>query len=54
MTLKNYVPAILLLVSVYSCTTKNIDNKEEWQPLFNGKDLTGWDIKIKDVPLNEN
>lgn len=30
------------------------DNKEEWQSLFNGKDLSGWEIKIKDHPLNEN
>jgi len=33
---------------------KNENNNEEWTPLFNGKDLTGWDIKIKDHPLNEN
>jgi hypothetical protein len=28
--------------------------KENWIQLFNGKDLTGWDIKIKGSPLNEN
>ena len=28
--------------------------KEDWESLFNGKDLTGWDIKIKDHPLDEN
>ena len=28
--------------------------KEEWAPLFNGKDLSGWDIKIKDHSLGEN
>ena len=27
---------------------------DDWVPLFNGKDLEGWDIKIKDHPLNEN
>jgi len=27
---------------------------KEWIPLFNGKDLTGWDIKISGYPLNEN
>ena len=35
-----------------------IENKETsrelWELLFNGKDLTGWDIKIKDHPINEN
>jgi hypothetical protein len=27
---------------------------EEWNSLFNGKDLTGWDIKITGEPLGEN
>jgi len=29
-------------------------SEEEWQSLFNGKDLTGWDIKITGYPVNEN
>jgi hypothetical protein len=28
--------------------------QEEWISLINGKDLTGWDIKISGYPLNEN
>ena len=28
--------------------------KEEWQSLFNGKDLTGWDIKIAGHKVNDN
>lgn len=32
----------------------NDPEKEEWIPLFNGKDLSGWDIKIADYKLNEN
>lgn len=28
--------------------------KEDWQPLFNEKDLTGWDIHIAGRPMNEN
>ena len=28
--------------------------QEEWVPLFNGKDLSGWDIKIAGRPLNDN
>ncbi|MCC5621336.1 family 16 glycoside hydrolase, partial [Nostoc sp. CHAB 5715] len=28
--------------------------KEEWEQLFNGKDLTGWDIKIAGHDLNDN
>jgi hypothetical protein len=39
--------------AVLSCKTKNTE-KEEWIRLFNGKDLTGWDIKIKGSALNEN
>jgi len=31
-----------------------IDFSGDWQQLFNGKDLTGWDIKIKGHDLNEN
>lgn len=29
-------------------------DKEEWQSLFNGKDLTGWDIKIAGHKVNDN
>lgn len=29
-------------------------DKEEWIQLFNGKDLTGWDIKLKGFDLNDN
>lgn len=28
--------------------------KENWVPLFNGKDLEGWDIKISGYELNDN
>lgn len=39
---------IALLLS--SCNT----GKPEWIQLFNGKDFTGWDIKITGSPLNVN
>ena len=29
-------------------------SKEEWQSLFNGKDLTGWDLKIAGHEMNDN
>jgi len=51
---KRNFAAFLIIVFVCSCKTKEDKSKEEWQPLFNGKDLSGWDIKIKDHPLNEN
>jgi hypothetical protein len=48
--------ASLLILSILvaaSCISKKSE-KENWIQLFNGKDLTGWDIKIKGSPLNEN
>ena len=60
LTRKNhFVFASLLLLGllVQSCTgkTRNHDpGKEDWMPLFNGKDLSGWDIKIAGQPLNDN
>lgn len=58
---KTIIPAFLFLaifsLIMQGCSNKNEKNetsKEEWVSLFNGKDLTGWDIKIKDHPLNEN
>lgn len=49
---------LLILIAVFifvqGCSSKKEVTKEEWQPIFNGKDLTGWDIKIKGHPLNEN
>ena len=49
----------LLLITLICQSCNNNDDKkeigkEDWESLFNGKDLTGWDIKIKDHPLNEN
>jgi len=32
----------------------NNPHKEEWQYLFNEKDLTGWDIHIAGRPMNDN
>jgi hypothetical protein len=44
--------SVFLLVAVSCNNTKT--QKENWIQLFNGRDLTGWDIKIKGSPLNEN
>lgn len=50
--------SILLIFSFAAfsaCTSvKNDPGKEDWVPLFNGKDLSGWDIKIAGSALNEN
>jgi hypothetical protein len=42
---------VILALIIFSCGTSE---KEEWIQLFNGKDLTGWDIKIRGSELNEN
>lgn len=44
---------VFLLVS---CTTSPSEkaSKEEWVSLFNGKDLSGWDVKIAGHDLNDN
>lgn len=46
----------LLFLLLYSCTSlpKFDPDQEEWQQLFNGEDMTGWDIKIRGHELNEN
>ncbi len=50
----------LCFASVYlvltGCSSSAPDNtaKEEWVSLFNGKDLTGWDIKIAGYDMNDN
>ena len=43
----------LLLSTIIACGQNN-PNKEEWQQLFNGKDLDGWDYKIRGSALNVN
>jgi hypothetical protein len=46
---------LLLAITTISCTAvKNDPAKEEWIRLFNGKDLSGWTIKIAGHPVNEN
>ncbi len=44
--------AIILIIS--GCSGKRDQPKEEWIQLFNGKDLSGWDIKIRGFELNDN
>ncbi|GAB3506975.1 DUF1080 domain-containing protein [Spirosoma knui] len=47
--------SLFLLLSIVSATFAQTDaNRKEWVKLFNGKDLSGWDIKIAGQPLNDN
>jgi hypothetical protein len=49
---------LLTLLGVFHFSTqtskRSKQNTENWISLFNGKDLTGWDMKIADRPLNDN
>lgn len=37
-----------------ACSRETDPAREEWQPLFNGKDLSGWTPKIRGYPLGDN
>ena len=53
--MKTYAQFLLFIFLFGSCQKKESSLvKEDWTPLFNGKDLSGWTIKIADMPLNEN
>ena len=45
---------LFVLALLCSCRNAEVKNEEQWVSLFNGKDLTGWDLKITGYPLNEN
>ena len=51
---------VAFLFATTSCTNSDhpqSDHKpdeEQWQSLFNGKDLSGWDIKMAGYPVGEN
>lgn len=51
--MKNMTIVAILLFTI-TTYAQNASQKEEWISLFNGKDLTGWDTKIADFPVNEN
>jgi hypothetical protein len=44
---------LLLLISNLTFAQKKSETKD-WISIFNGKDLSGWDIKISGQPLNDN
>jgi hypothetical protein len=53
--MKNNMIILISIAFLFSC--KPVAQKSTdagWIKLFNGKDLTGWDIKISGYPLNEN
>ena len=46
--------AVVGLATLLSAATGVAAEKEEWVQLFNGKNLTGWKVKIKGHALGEN
>jgi len=53
--MKSFQNFIIITFLLCSCKMENNEtNKEEWISLFNGKDLSGWDIKIAYNNINEN
>ena len=45
---------ILLLLLLFAGKAGLAQPPADWQPLFNSRDLSGWDIKIAGRPLNDN
>ena len=51
--MKKIITAFLLLVFISGFAQKKI-NTGKWIKLFNGKNLEGWTVKIKDHPVKDN
>jgi hypothetical protein len=51
--MKKIITALTLLVAI-TATAQIKTGKKNWIQLFNGKNLDGWTVKIKDHPVNDN
>ena len=49
-----YIHILFFSLLSVLCVAQNKSEKENWIQLFNGVDLTGWEIKIADFPINQN
>src|SRR5690348_10207736 len=49
--MKKLIVIVFVAFAVTACAQKG---QKGWTQLFNGKDLTGWDVKIEGYPLNDN
>ena len=53
-TMKYCYTLLVLLIALYACSPSNNPTKEDWQQLFNGKNLDGWIPKIRGYETGEN
>jgi len=51
--MKLLIISLLIFVTTVAFGQKQAD-KQEWKQLFNGKNLDGWDVKIRGYGLNDN
>lgn len=51
--MKSLLTTLLALCILTAFSQKKAD-KQEWKQLFNGKNLDGWDLKIRGYDLNDN
>ncbi len=49
-----YLSLLLLIVACNTKTEQESELERKWVSLFNGKNLEGWDIKIRGYNLNDN
>ena len=48
-------PALLIVALLFACLVSPLPAADEnWKPLFNGKNLDGWKVKIKGYDLGDN
>jgi hypothetical protein len=52
--MKKHLITLLFLFSNFIIFAQKQADKEDWVSLFNGKDLTGWDLKISGHEINDN
>ncbi len=45
---------VIIFATVMMASCQTAPQKEEWVSLFNGKDLEGWDIKIRGFEMTDN
>lgn len=51
--MKNLILFLIVFI-IAECNDGEKPSAEQWRQLFNGKDLTGWQVKISGYPLGDN